>query len=113
MASAIQVFGTLKCKDTQKAIRFFKDRNIKFQYIDLNEKKISKGELNSISNMNPIETLIDTEGKEYKNRNLAFIIHNIEDELLEHPLLFKTPIVRMGNKSYIGNLPEKWKTLIG
>lgn len=112
MASAIQVFGTLKCKDTQKAIRFFKDRNIKFQFIDLNEKKISKGELNSISIMNPIETLIDTDGKEYKSRNLAFIIHDVEEELLEHPLLFKTPIVRMGSKSFIGNLPDKWKTLI-
>ncbi len=112
MASIIQVFGTLKCKETQKAIRFFKDRNIKIQYIDLSEKSISKGELNSIRINNPLETLIDTESKEYIKRNLKFIIHDVEEELLANPLLFKTPIVRMGNKSFIGHLPDKWKTLL-
>ncbi len=112
MASVIQVFGTLKCKETQKAIRFFKDRNIKIQFIDLSEKGISKGELNNIKINNPIETMIDVESKEYQKKNLKFIIHNIEEELLGNPLLFKTPIVRKGNKSFIGYLPEKWKALL-
>lgn len=47
---AIQIFGTKKCKDTQKAERFFKERNVKYQFIDMKEKGMSKGELVSVMN---------------------------------------------------------------
>ena len=56
----IQIFGTKKCFDTKKAERFFKERNIKFQFIDLNEKPMSKGEFNSIINSVKINDLINT-----------------------------------------------------
>ena len=70
MASQIQIFGIKKCSDTNKAIRFFKERGIKTQFIDLNEKAMSKGELESVKRTIPIEQLIDKEGKQYKKRNL-------------------------------------------
>lgn len=108
----IQVFGTKKCSDTNKAIRFFKERGVKFQFIDLAEKAISKGELQSISRNVPIEDLIDTDGKQYKNRNLKFMNFDLESELLNDPLLFKTPITRLANEAAIGNTPEKWKKWI-
>jgi len=60
MASMIKIFGTKKCSDTNKAIRFYKERGMKFQFIDLNEKAISKGELQSISINIPLEDLIDS-----------------------------------------------------
>jgi glutaredoxin len=41
----IQIFGTSKCQDTRKAQRFFKERGIPFQYVDLAVKGLSKGEL--------------------------------------------------------------------
>lgn len=108
----IQIFGTKKCSDTKKAERFFKERGIQFHYRDLAEKGISKGELESIKKVFDSEDLIDTEGKQYKKRNLKYILHNIENELLEDPLLFRTPIVRNGNQATVGYDPEIWKNWI-
>jgi arsenate reductase-like glutaredoxin family protein len=109
----IQVIGTKKCKDTQKAERFFKERGIKFQYRDLNEKGISKGELENIKRVFNVEDLIDKEGKQFKKRNMEFMVYNTEEELLEDPLLFKTPIVRNGREVTLGYQPEVWKEWIG
>jgi len=105
----IQIFGTKKCKDTQKAIRFFKERGVKTQFIDLNIKGVSPGELKSISRSIPVDDLIDRESKLYEKKNMKYIVHGIEDELLKDPLLFKTPIVRRGQESSVGNKPEIWK----
>ncbi|MBP1748473.1 MAG: arsC [Deltaproteobacteria bacterium] len=105
----IQIFGTNKCQDTKAAQRFFKERGIKFQYIDLNVKGLSKGELQSIKASIGIDELIDTQGKEYAKRNLKYLTHDIEEELLDHPVLFKTPIVRSGSKSTVGYQPDVWK----
>lgn len=105
----IQIIGTKKCNDTKKAERFFKERGIKFHFRDLNEKGLAKGELENIMRVFDAEELMDRDGKEYKKRNLEFIIHDVEEELLNNPLLFKTPIVRNGNKVTIGNQPDVWK----
>lgn len=106
---SIQVFGTKKCKKTQKVIRFFKERSMQFHFIDLKEKSISKGELRSIVNSIPLESLINTESKEYEKRNLKYIQHDIEEVLLENSLLFVTPIVRKGNKAMLGYQPDLLK----
>jgi arsenate reductase-like glutaredoxin family protein len=105
----IQVFGTLKCQETRKAQRYFKERRIPFQFIDLAERGLSKGELNSVKAVIGVGNLIDREGKEYARRNLKYLAHNVEEELLDDPLLFKTPIVRNGNKATIGYMPDVWK----
>ncbi len=104
----IQIFGTKKCSDTKKAQRFFKERGINFQYRELSEKGVSKGELENIKRIFEPEDLIDKEGKQYKKRNLQFIIHDVEEELLSDPLLFKTPIVRNGKEVTLGVEPEIW-----
>lgn len=109
---AIQIFGTKKCKDTQKAIRFFKERGFDFQFIDLYIKGPSKGELRSISSSIPIEELIDTNGKEFKKGNYQYKHFDFENELLEKPLLLKTPIVRIDKKASVGYKPDIWKSLI-
>lgn len=108
----IQIFGTRKCSDTKKAERFFKERRINFHFRDLSEKGISKGELENISRTFTIDELIDKEGKQYRIRNLKFMNYDIEQELLSDPLLFKTPIVRNGNKVTIGYSPEEWRKWI-
>ena len=105
----IQIFGTKKSNDTRKAERFFKERNIQFHFRDLNEKGISKGELDNISHAIPIDELIDKEGKQYQNRNLSFMVFDVEEELLNDALLFKMPIVRNGNLATVGYQPEIWK----
>jgi len=105
----IQIFGTLKCQETRKAQRYFKERGIPFQFINLSEKGLSKGELGSVKAVVGIDNLVDRTGKEYTRLNLRYLTHNIEDELLNHPLLFKTPIVRNGNRATVGYSPDTWK----
>jgi arsenate reductase-like glutaredoxin family protein len=112
MASIIQIFGVKKCQDTNKALRFFKERTIKIQFIDLAEKAISKGELESISRKIPLNNLIDIEGKQFKSRNLSYIIHDTETELLNDPLLFKTPVTRFGQEAAVGLSIDIWKKWI-
>ncbi|GMU86451.1 MAG: hypothetical protein AMXMBFR48_16930 [Ignavibacteriales bacterium] len=109
MALNIQIFGTKKCKESAKAERYFKERRIPFHYRNLSEKGISKGELDSICTAYSLEELLDTEGSQYKKRNLAYIRHDREYELLNDPLLFKTPIVRNGRKVTVGYQPDVWK----
>jgi arsenate reductase (glutaredoxin) len=108
----IQILGTKKDNDTRKAERFFKERGIKYQFRELSEKGISKGELENIARVIKPEDLIDKEGKQYKKRNMSFMKFNIEDELLNDPLLLKMPLVRNGNFCTAGYEPDIWKEWI-
>jgi arsenate reductase (glutaredoxin) len=105
----IQIFGTLKCSDTKKAQRYFRERRIPFQFIDLTRKGLSKGELNSVKAAVGIDSLIDREGKTYAEKNLKYLIHDIEEEILKTPLLLRTPIVRNGRDATAGYQPDSWK----
>jgi arsenate reductase-like glutaredoxin family protein len=108
----IQIFGTKKCRDTQKAERYFKERRLPYHFRDLSEYGISKGELENIKTVVPIEELLDRNGKQFAKRNLAYMVFDIEEELLNDPLLFKTPIVRHGRQVTVGYKPEIWKTWV-
>lgn len=105
----IQIFGTKNCNDTKKAERYFKERRINFHFRDLNEKGLAKGELENITRVIPLEELIDRDGKQYKKRNMKFMVFNLEEELLADPLLLVTPIVRNGKEVTIGYQPDVWK----
>ncbi len=108
----IQIIGTKKSRETQKAERFFTERGIAFHFRDLNEKGLSRGELdNIIRKINP-DDLIDRESKRYKERGLGYMVFNIEEELLKDPLILKTPIVRNGSLSTVGYTPEIWSEWI-
>lgn len=106
----IQIFGTKKCFDTKKAERFFKERNVKFHFIDLKEKALSKGELQSVKSNLGLESLINKSCKDYKKLNLDKIrgSETREDILLKNPLLYNTPIVRNGKKSTVGFNETEW-----
>lgn len=108
----IQIFGTKRCKETQKAERFFKERRIPFHFRNITEKGIAKGELENIKRAVPIDDLFDDDGKQFKKRNLEFMVYNKENELLNDPLLFKTPIVRNGKFATVGYQPDVWKEWI-
>ncbi len=105
----IQIFGTLKCQDTKKAQRYFRERRIPFQFVDLTRKGLSKGELNGVKAAVGIDNLIDREGKAYAAKNLKYLIHDIEEELLKDSLLLKTPVVRNGRDATVGYQPDLWK----
>ncbi len=109
MITNIQIFGTNKCKNTQKAIRYFKERGINIHFVDLNQKKISKGELDSIIRTIPMEKLINKDSKEYRKMNLQYIQYDIKEILMENPLLFLTPVVRNRDKAILGYEPDLFK----
>ncbi len=108
----IQIIGTKKCKETQKTERFFKERNFEFYFRDSNIKGVSKVELENISRAIPVEDFLAKESKQFKKRNLEFMVYNTKEELLNDPLLFRTPIVRNGKLVTIGYQPEIWKEWI-
>ena len=91
----IQIIGTKKCKETQKAERYFKERRIPSHFRDLTEKGLSKGELENISRVIPLDDLIDRESKRFKDRGMQFMVFDIEEELLSDPLLLKLILQEM------------------
>ncbi len=105
----IQIFGTKKCRETQKTERYFKERRIPYHFVDLGERGLSKGELDKVKASVGIDRLLDREGKEYVKRNMQYIVHNREEMMLQHPMLLKTPIVRNGAKATVGYCPEVWQ----
>ena len=106
----IQIFGKSKCFDTKKAERYFKERRVKFQSIDLVKYGISRGELQSVKNAVGLEALIDTGHPDAALvQYLAYDADKFE-KLGEDPRLLKTPIVRNGKKATVGYCPEVWKT---
>ena len=108
----IQIFGKKKCFDTQKAERYFKERRIKFQAIDLISKGMSKGELESVARAVGLKNLIDTSSPLYQSKNLDRISTPsiIQEILLENPKLIKTPVVRNGQKATVGYAKEIWQS---
>ena len=110
----IQIFGTKKCNETKKAERFFKERGIKYQFVDMKKKGMSKGEFNSVAQANGgLDHMINWEGKD---QNLLALIKYIANEdklekVLENPQVIKTPVVRNGKQSTLGYQPDvlkKW-----
>ena len=106
----IQIFGIMKCFDTKKAQRYFKERNIKYQFVDLDQKEISKGELKSMEAFVGINNLINSKSKEYTKSNIGLIRSSDakRETLLKNPKLFKTPIVRNGKQATVGYEPSIW-----
>ena len=108
----IQIFGKSKCFDTKKAERYFKERGIKFQSIDLARYGISKGEYQSVkAAVGGMDALIDEKSKEYESQFIKHLARDDdkEERLLSNPGMFKTPIVRNGKKATVGYAPEIWK----
>ena len=108
----IQIFGTKKNFDSKKAERYFKERGIKYQFIDMKEKGLSKGEFQSVCNtVGGYEKLIDSD---CKDKDLLALITYIAEEdkaekILENQSIIKLPVVRNGKQATIGYQPEIWK----
>lgn len=108
----IQIFGTKKSFDTKKAQRYFKERRIKFQFIDLKEKGMSKGELESVMRcVGGIEGVLDPDAKDQDT--VALITYLAEsqkfEKLLENQQVLREPIVRNGRQATVGYQPDVWK----
>lgn len=108
----IQIFGTKKSFDSKKAERYFKERGIKYQFIDIKEKGLSRGEFNSVCQaVGGYEKLIDPD---CKDKELAALIQYTAQEdraetILENQKILKVPIVRNGRQATTGYEPDIWK----
>ena len=108
----IQIFGTKKCFDTKKAERYFKERGVKYQFIDMKEKGMSRGEFNSVKQaLGGTDKLLNTN---HKDKDLLALLNYLSDEdkeekILENPQLIVTPIVRNGKAATTGYCPDVWK----
>ncbi len=105
----IQIFGKSKCFDTKKAERYFKERRVKFQAVDLLRYGMSRGELTSVTKAVGLEALIDQKNPDAALLNYLAYDEDKLEKLLENPKLIKTPVVRNGKQATVGYQPEIWK----
>lgn len=109
----IQIFGTNKGFDTKKAQRWFKERRIKFQFVNLREKGMSKGELQSVMRaVGGIDALVDDGAKDQDTVALIRYLGDAQkfDKLLENQQVLKQPVVRNGRAATVGYAPEVWES---
>ena len=107
----IQIFGARKSFDTRKAERWFKERRIKYQYIDLDTKGLSAGEYRSVRAAVGYDALVDRDSPDYRELGIDYLLPQVaEEKLLENPWLFRAPIVRNGRQATVVYCPDVWKT---
>lgn len=108
----IQIFMSKKNFDCQKAERWFKERKIKYQLVDLVKKGMSPREFDSVASQVGLINLIDTQNKKYAESAVRFMRDKdmIREQLLQNPTLIKGPIVRNGRLATVGFCPEVWET---
>lgn len=109
----IQIFGKSKCFDTKKAERYFKERRIKYQSVDLLRFGLSGKEFDSVLRaVGGIDNLIDWNGKSESITLLKYMDDSRakEDRVFNDPALMCTPIVRNGKQATVGYCPEIWAT---
>ena len=106
----IQIFGKAKCFDTKKAERYFKERRIKYQFVDILKYGMSRGELNSVKNAVGLDAMADPADQDYPLFQYLASAETKLDKLYEVPYLIKTPIVRNGKQATVGYCPDVWKT---
>ena len=109
----IQIFGKSKCFDTKKAERYFKERRIKYQFVDVLKFGLSGKEFDSVLRaVGGIDNLIDWNGKSQEITNMKYMDDKVakEDKIFDDPSLMRTPIVRNGKQATVGFCPEIWVT---
>ena len=106
----IQIFGKSKCFDTKKAERWFKERRIKYQYIDVLKYGMSRGEFQSVKSAVGFDSLLDDSAPGAEEIKYLAYAEDREEKLMENRRLLKTPVVRNGKKATVGYAPEVWAT---
>ncbi len=106
----IQIFGKSKCFDTKKALRYFAERSIQVQVVDILEKGLSLGEFNAVVKaLGGVQNMVDRRAKAYVS--IAYLAdEDIAQKVFEHQDLLITPIVRNGTFATAGYKPEVWKS---
>ena len=104
----LQIIGRNKDKNTRAAIRWVKERRVEYQFVDLDERKLSPKEWNSIfQSVEDSEDLIDRESQYYKKNGYGWREYDPKEEVMEHTELLILPVLRNGMKAHTG-WSEKW-----
>lgn len=112
-STVVQIIGMRKNAATRKAIRYFSERGVKAHIVDLGERALAKGELDNIARAIDPGELIDTKSAAYARGGYAYLDFDPIEELLEHPLLMRMPVVRNGNRVTIGEQQAEWGRWLG
>jgi arsenate reductase len=105
----LQIIGTRDSTDTRKAERWFKERGVPFAFVDLKERPLSPGELESIARALGADALLDRESRAYERAGLAHLLYDPLEEALKNPLLLRMPILRRGREAAAGYDPQAWQ----
>ncbi len=112
----VQIFGTKKCADTRKALRFFSERRVKTHFVDLNERAAALGELRRFAQKFGVTALIDRDSRRFQDLGLGQARYGDErwlEKLVEEPLMLKTPLVRFQHQLTLGVDEAVWKGWVG
>jgi arsenate reductase (glutaredoxin) len=116
VAIEVQVFGTRKCADTRKALRFFAERRVKTHFVDLQQRAASPGELRRFAQKFGVAALIDRGSKRFASLGLAHAQLGDErwlQKLVDEPALLRTPLVRAQQRLSIGVAEADWQSWLG
>ena len=109
----IQIFGTKKCNDTKKAERFFKERGIRYQYVDMKDKGLSRGEFDAVLRAaGSLDAMLDPDCRDRELYSLVKFLGERDraDKAFENQSVLKLPIVRNGKAATVGYAPDVWKS---
>jgi arsenate reductase len=110
----VQIFGSKKSQGSRAAERFFKERSVPIQFVDLKQKPMSPGEIKRFVDRFGLPALLDTEGKAYVDAGLKYMRVS-DSEMLgrieREPALLKLPLVRSANKLSVGHDEAAWKEM--
>ena len=105
----IQIFGKSKCFDTKKAERFFKERRIRYQFVDILKYGMSMGELKSVAKAVGLDALVNKEDQDYPVYQYLATDEARLAKLYDIPDMIKTPVVRNGKSATVGYCPDIWE----
>lgn len=108
----IQIFGTAKSFETKKAERWFKERRIPYQFVDMKRYGLSGREFDAVLRaVGGVDKLVDWERKDPDLDLLRYLASDTAkaDKVYENQGLIRLPIVRSGKKATVGYAPEIWK----
>ncbi len=106
-----QVIGTRSSQETRMGERFLKERRIRYSFVDLDRRALSRGELEAIARFVPAEELLDRTSREFGKKGLAYMDFDILEEIIANQKLLIQPILRHDRGAVAGFDPEKWMIL--
>jgi arsenate reductase-like glutaredoxin family protein len=113
--TTVQIFGTRKSQATRAAERFFKERRVAFQFVDLAQRPMAPAEIKRFVDRFGLQNLIDREGKPFDASGLKYMRVSDSDLMAKverEPMLLCLPLVRSGTNLSVGQDEQAWKEMI-